>query len=685
MNKPFPQGQTIQKMKLLKVLSFFLLFLPFVVSAQLVWPGDVNNNGVVNEADLLALGFVFGETGPIRPNASTDWEGQAVVNWIGTFPNGVNKAFADCNGDGIINGLDVAVIEANFGLTHADVVFIPDEVLTGIPSISPAFEVLSDDLEITPNQRLKEIEIGLGNLDIPVDSITGLSFYISMNPEAFDVAATEFQLGGWLQGQNIEVIRRVVPGTSPTTDNFLVAYTKTDKVPISGEGIIGNLLLAPSFVTEADFPDLRVNIDSVVLIDENQEKMPAIGVAFELSLPDSLLPSLTELNQTICPGESYLFNGLERNVAGIYRDTQVNQFGKDSIIILNLLSADTSQTFEIQTICAGSSLLFNGQSLTMSGIYRDTFTNSNGCDSFVVLFLNVTENIETAFETTICPGESFTFGNRSLSQPGVYRDTFIARGGCDSLVTLELFMADFKTTILEESICEGESRTFKGEARATSGSYMDTLKTTLNCDSLVQLNLTVLERFELTIDTLICGNADFVFEGFVLPEASTYWFSFEAANGCDSLVTVNLDFASEDITVIDSTICPGESVIFEGFILSRPGTFSSSFTNNNGCDSTIILNLTVDSCQTTSTFDADLESIQIFPNPTQQFLHIQAPDTPISSIEIINVAGQMVFQKHWVQGNRNYLEIDLKDISNGVYWVRVLTEKGVKQELVVRK
>ncbi|MCO5279621.1 MAG: hypothetical protein M9931_01040 [Chitinophagales bacterium] len=42
-----------------------------------------------------------------------------------------------------------------------------------------------------------------------------------------------------------------------------------------------------------------------------------------------------------------------------------------------------------QSICTGQSYSFNGQTLTQQGIYFDTLTNANGCDSLITLNLSV--------------------------------------------------------------------------------------------------------------------------------------------------------------------------------------------------------------------------------------------------------------------------------------------------------
>ena len=97
-----------------------------------VWPGDANNDGVANNFDILAIGLGFGNSGTMRFNATNDWYPQPSADWaqdISTFTTNdegltfdsitVNSKYADCNGNGVVEGTDVEVINQNYGLTHA--------------------------------------------------------------------------------------------------------------------------------------------------------------------------------------------------------------------------------------------------------------------------------------------------------------------------------------------------------------------------------------------------------------------------------------------------------------------------------------------------------------------------------------------------------------------------------------
>ena len=383
----------MQTMKIFK--PFLLLFVVAIstisLSAQeIVWPGDVNNNGVVNEVDLLFLGLGFGQSGPARKTISGEWEQQAISTpWATSAVAGLDLSLADCNGDGIIDANDVEVIRANFGLTHNDVVFVPDEIPLATAGIDPAFSVPEDtNLDIFPNSSSITIPIHLGTDTLAVESLLGISFTITVNGETFDTTATQFELNGWLPNESATLIRSEDLAVQSRPQDYFVAYAKTNQLPSNGSGLIGELTLTPSFVVIGNVPDFRVSIDSVILIDEQRNKTPILGTEVLLT-PARFLDS-TSATSTICQGESINFNSALLTESGIYRDTLENAFGGDSISILNLNVLPTATATLNATICQGEQYVFAGDTLTQAGLYTSVTSSLNGCDSTTTLPVSYT-------------------------------------------------------------------------------------------------------------------------------------------------------------------------------------------------------------------------------------------------------------------------------------------------------
>ncbi len=91
-----------------------------------------------------------------------------------------------------------------------------------------------------------------------------------------------------------------------------------------------------------------------------------------------------------------------------------------------------------QVVCNGKSFSFHGKTLSKSGIYYDTFSSSDGCDSTIQLTLKVLGNIVDTIDALIHEGESYEVGNSTFNAPGIYTTLLSSWRGCDSTVVLFL-------------------------------------------------------------------------------------------------------------------------------------------------------------------------------------------------------------------------------------------------------
>lgn len=84
------------------------------IGGAVVWPGDTNNDGKVDAADVLPIGLYWAQTGATRQNGSCTWAGQPATPW-----SPVQATYADANGDGSVDAADVLCIGLNWGNTHS--------------------------------------------------------------------------------------------------------------------------------------------------------------------------------------------------------------------------------------------------------------------------------------------------------------------------------------------------------------------------------------------------------------------------------------------------------------------------------------------------------------------------------------------------------------------------------------
>ena len=198
-------------------------------------------------------------------------------------------------------------------------------------------------------------------------------------------------------------------------------------------------------------------------------------------------------NIIICYGENYKWNGKEYSTSGVYKDTLQTDKGCDSIVTLNLtVLPEVVGTEESVTICYGESYKWNSKECSKSGVYVDTLQSAQGCDSIVTLILKVLPEVVGKEESaTICYGESYKWNSKEYSKSGVYIDTLQSAQGCDSVVILNLMVLDNYYFVESATIKVGKTYHWHEKTLRVEGVYYDSLLTVGGCDSIYTLTLTV--------------------------------------------------------------------------------------------------------------------------------------------------------------------------------------------------
>jgi uncharacterized repeat protein (TIGR01451 family) len=301
--------------------------------------------------------------------------------------------------------------------------------------------------------------------------------------------------------------------------------------------------------------------------------------------------SETTIADTICANGTYNFHGIILNQAGVYHDTLNNVLGCDSIVQLTLTVIPVSATTISQSICANSTYNFNGAILHQPGIYYDTLSKANGCDSVIALTLQVLSLSSTNIAATSCPNDTFNFNGQLINQAGQYYDTLTNVNGCDSIVRLTLTMLSVPVTNITQSICYGEYYNFNGSFLNQNGVFYDTLTAINGCDSMLQLTLTILPVAATSIAATICDNQTYAFHGTLLNQAGVYYDTLQTTLGCDSIVTLSLSILASSVNNIQAHICTGDTFHFRQHALTGSGIYSDTLTNVDGCDSVVVLYL----------------------------------------------------------------------------------------------
>lgn len=228
-----------------------------------VWAGDVNSDGIVNNKDILPIGYFMGTDGDTRPNASLEWYGQYADNWNNPYSGlPFDLKHADTDGDGLISTADTASVSNFYNQTH-----------TITPTVVPVGKGLPFFLTLLtpPNPGvgdLVEIEVSLGNASLPVTNIYGFTYDVTLSPLIVDSAFhMDFYPNSWLN------LNSTYLGfdKSPRTGRLETAFVKTNGLPANGFGNIGKLNFIVTDIIEGGKINptgsaIRVTLDGVQAI-----------------------------------------------------------------------------------------------------------------------------------------------------------------------------------------------------------------------------------------------------------------------------------------------------------------------------------------------------------------------------------------------------------------------------------
>ncbi len=298
-----------------------------------------------------------------------------------------------------------------------------------------------------------------------------------------------------------------------------------------------------------------------------------------------------EFDVEICEGQFYVFGTQNIVGTGTYTETFTTMSGCDSTVTLNV---DVVEPFEIVNaqICAGEAYELGDDSFENTGTYVVMVESSAGCESEVTLNLVVNDTPSQSFGAEICQGESYAFEGNTYTETGVYTVSYVASNGCDSLMVLDL-QVNMTSVAVSATICEGDSYPLGSNNYTETGVYTEVFTTNNSCgDSTVTLSL-VVEPAAATIDANICAGESYQIGSNSYNATGVYTEMITSDEGCPTEVTLNLTVNPVEEEEVDATICAGDGYQLGSNVYTTSGVYDAMLATTAGCDSSVTVNLTV--------------------------------------------------------------------------------------------
>ena len=378
--------------------------------------------------------------------------------------------------------------------------------------------------------------------------------------------------------------------------------------------------------------------------------------------------------------------------------------GCDSIVTLNLTILNSATGTDVQTAC-NSYLWIDGNTYTANNTTaKDTLVGAaaNGCDSIVTLNLTILNSATGTDVQTACNSYLWIDGNTYTANNTTAKDTLVgaAANGCDSIVTLNLTILNSATGTDVQTACNSYLWIDGNTYTSNNTTAKDTIVGGAfnGCDSIVTLNLTIFNTVTSTDTRTECSP-------FVWIDGNTYTTNNTtakdtlvagAANGCDSIVTLNLTITTVDTSVTQTgtdltanelvatyqwldcdnnyAVIPGET--FRTYYVLADGNYAVEVTYYGCADTSSCYNVIVSSVAENTVNN----NITIYPNPVKNQLTITAENEKINSIKIIDVTGKTIKVV-----TENTTTINVADLPKGLYMLQIQTDKGIGTKRFIKE
>ncbi|MBK9541542.1 MAG: T9SS type A sorting domain-containing protein [Bacteroidetes bacterium] len=171
------------------------------------------------------------------------------------------------------------------------------------------------------------------------------------------------------------------------------------------------------------------------------------------------------------------------------------------------------------------------------------------------------------------------------------------------MVTINITINQTYSTSETHAICDGGSYPLPWGGTATSaGPYPHTYSSQAGCDSLVTINITVNQTYSTSETHAICQGGSYPLPwGGTATSAGPYPHTYSSQAGCDSLVMINITVNQTYSTSETHAICQGGSYPLPwGGTATSAGPYPHTYSSQAGCDSLVTINIDVNQTYSTS-------------------------------------------------------------------------------------
>ena len=271
-----------------------------------------------------------------------------------------------------------------------------------------------------------------------------------------------------------------------------------------------------------------------------------------------------------------------------------NWKGCDSTIHLHLTILGHKLGTDTRTACESFTWRCNDETYTTStnGIIASGGADADGCDSIITLNLTINHGTHNVESLATC--STYSWHGQNYPSSGTYTYPYVNAQNCPSTDTLRLTVNSPSSSTITASACDSYNF-FGTEYTSTTNSPTFTYPggNWKGCDSTIHLHLTILGHKLGTDSPIECDSYTWFRNGVTYNTSTSgvQVFGGVDANGCDSIITLNLTLNHGQFNAETINAC--DSYQWNDNTYTSSGSYTHYSTNSNGCTDTAVLTLNI--------------------------------------------------------------------------------------------
>lgn len=223
------------------------------------------------------------------------------------------------------------------------------------------------------------------------------------------------------------------------------------------------------------------------------------------------------------------------------------------------------------------------------------------------------------------------------------------------------------------------------EGAVSSGTYYNVTmeglqpQTTYYVRAYVTNSMETIYGEQLSFTTTLCGSVEDLYEtvcneyiveetGHIYTESGIYTDTLTDGSGCDSVIILHLTVNYSSTS--DTTVVTSGSFDWYGVTYNQSGDYTHTLTNAEGCDSVLTLHLTI---ETGINEFVSMVAMNVYPNPTTDNVNVQLTNVNglLGNVEIQLYDMYGKWLKTWKVTSENMV-LDLSSFASSVYFIKAV-------------